>query len=71
VLVQDRGMVCAERTMGWEIVLDAHVETARCVGHEESNFGPFGDSVIVGPFGDSGILMQDRCTLCTKCTIGS
>ena len=23
------------------------------------------------PFGDDVILMQDRCTVCTKCTIGS
>jgi hypothetical protein len=26
------------------------------VGHVESYFGPFGDSVTVGPFGDSGNL---------------
>jgi hypothetical protein len=26
------------------------------VGHVESHFGPFEDSVIVGPFGDSGNL---------------
>jgi hypothetical protein len=24
------------------------------VGHVESHFGPFGDSVTIGPFGDSG-----------------
>jgi hypothetical protein len=24
------------------------------VGHVETHFGPFGDSVTVGPFGDSG-----------------
>ena len=32
------------------------------VGHMESRFGPFRDSVI---------LMQDRCTVCTVRTIGS
>jgi hypothetical protein len=34
------------------------------VGHVESHFAPFGDSVTVGPFGD-------RCTGCAKHTIGS
>ena len=31
------------------------------------------DQVVArfGPFGDSVILMQDRCTVCTKDTIGS
>jgi hypothetical protein len=24
-----------------------------------------------GPFGDSANLMQERCTVCTACTIGS
>ena len=32
------------------------------VGHLESRFGSFGDSVSVG---------QDRCTVCGKRTIGS
>ena len=36
--------------------------TPRYVGHVESCFGPFGDSVI---------LMQDRYTVCTEDTIGS
>ena len=31
------------------------------MGYVEARFGPFGDSVI---------LMQDRCTVCTECTIG-
>jgi hypothetical protein len=29
VLVQDRGTVCAERTIGFEIILGAHVGTPR------------------------------------------
>ena len=32
------------------------------MGYVEARFGPFGDSVI---------LMQDRCTVCAKRTIGS
>jgi hypothetical protein len=32
------------------------------MGHQESRFGLFGDVVSVG---------QDRCTICTKHTIGS
>jgi hypothetical protein len=32
------------------------------VGHVESRFGPFGDSVVS---------VQDRCRICTKCTMGS
>ena len=32
------------------------------MGHVESHFGPFGDSVSVG---------EDRYTVCTKCTIDS
>ena len=42
VLVQDRCMVCAERTIGSKIVLDAPD-----VGHVESHFFLFGDSVSV------------------------
>ena len=48
VLVQDRCTVCAERTIGSKIVLDAPDGTPRCVGLVESRFGPFGDSVCVG-----------------------
>ena len=48
VLVQERCMVCAERTTGSKIVLDAPDGTPRCVGLVESRFGPFGDSVCVG-----------------------
>ena len=40
-LTQVRRMVCAERTIGSEIILDAPVGTPRC-------FDPFGDSVSVG-----------------------
>ena len=32
------------------------------VGHVEPHFDPFGDSVSV---------VQDSCTICTECTIGS
>ena len=48
VSVQDRCMVCVEHTVGSKILLDAPDGTPRCMGHVESRFGPFGDSVCVG-----------------------
>jgi hypothetical protein len=48
VSVQDRCTVCAKRTIGLEITLDMPDGSPRCVGHVESHFGPFGDSVSVG-----------------------
>ena len=49
ILMQDRCTVCAERTIGSEIVLDAPDGLLGDVGHVESCFGLFGDSVSVGP----------------------
>jgi hypothetical protein len=40
------------------------------MGHVESYFGLFGDSVTVDLFGYSGNLTQYMCTLCAKYTIG-
>ena len=40
-------MVCTERTIGLEIVLDAPDELLANMGHVESLFGPFGDGVSV------------------------
>jgi hypothetical protein len=37
------------------------MELVSDVGRAESHFSPFGDSVL---------LVQDRCTVCTKHTIG-
>ena len=48
VLVQDRCMVCARCTIGLQIILDAPVGLLGDVGHVESHFFPFGDSVNVG-----------------------
>ena len=48
ILMQDRCLVCAERTIGSEIILDAPIELICDVGHVESHFGLFGDSVGVG-----------------------
>ena len=48
ILTQDRCAVCAERTTGSEIILDAPMELLRDVGHVESHFGLFGDSGRVG-----------------------
>ena len=48
VLVQDRCMVCARCTIGLQIVLEAPDGTPSCVGHVESRFFLFGDSVGVG-----------------------
>ena len=48
VLVQDSCTVCAERTIGSEIILDAPMELLGDVGHVEPRVDPFGDSVSVG-----------------------
>jgi hypothetical protein len=48
VLVQHRCAVCAKRTIGSEIILNAPDGSPRRVGHVESRFDPFGDSVSVG-----------------------
>jgi hypothetical protein len=48
VLMQDRCAVCAKHTIGSEIILNALNGRPRQVGHVESRFGPFGDSVTVG-----------------------
>ena len=47
-MTQDRCTVCAERTIGSEIVLDANDGTPRKWGYVESRFSPFGDGVSVG-----------------------
>ena len=48
ILTQDRCSVCAKHTIGSEIILDAPMELICDVGHVESHFGLFGDSVRVG-----------------------
>jgi hypothetical protein len=47
ILTQDRCMVCAERTIGSKIVLDALMDLLGDIGHLESYFNPFGDCVSV------------------------
>ena len=44
VSVQDRSTVCAKRTIGSEIVLDAPDGTIVDGAQVEARFGPFGDS---------------------------
>jgi len=46
-LVQDRCTVCAKRTRGSDIVLDAPDGTPWLCGTCRMSFGPFGDSVSV------------------------
>ena len=46
ILTQDWCVVCAERTIGSEIILVAPDGTP--MGHVKSHFGLFGDSVGVG-----------------------
>jgi hypothetical protein len=48
ILIQDRCTVCTERTISSEIILDAPMELLDDVGHVESPFGLFGDSVSFG-----------------------
>ena len=47
VMTQDRCTVCAEFTIGSEIILDAPDGTCSDVGHVESHFDLFGDGVSV------------------------
>ena len=48
IVTQDRCTVCVERIIGSEIILDAPDRLLGDVGHVESHFFPFGDSVNVG-----------------------
>ena len=48
ILTQHRSTVCVECTVGSEIVLDNSKELLGDVGHVESHFFLFGDSVSVG-----------------------
>ena len=48
ILTQDRSMVCVERTIGLEIVLDAPMELLGDMGHVDPHFFLFGDSVSIG-----------------------
>ena len=48
ILGQDRCMVCAERTIGLQIIVDTLDGILGDMGHVESHFGLHGDSVSVG-----------------------
>jgi hypothetical protein len=48
ILVQDRCMICIERTAGSKIIWTHPMEPLGGVGHVESCSGMFGDSVRVG-----------------------
>jgi hypothetical protein len=48
ILIQDRCTVCTECTVSSEIILDALMDLLGDVGHVESLFGPFIDSVSLG-----------------------
>jgi hypothetical protein len=48
ILTQDGCAVYAKRTIGSEIVLNTPDGSPRRVGHLESRFAPFGDSVSFG-----------------------
>ena len=45
ILMQDRCMVCAERTIGSEIILAAPDGSPRDEGQLKAHFSPFRDSV--------------------------
>jgi hypothetical protein len=47
ILTQDRSTVCAEHTIGSKIILNAPMDLLGDIGHVESHFNPFGDSVSV------------------------
>ena len=48
ILMQDRYMVYGERTICLKSFWTHPIELLGDVGHVESDFGPFGDSVSVG-----------------------
>ena len=48
ILTQDRCTVCGECTIGSKIILTHPMELLGDVGHVESRFSPFEDSVSVG-----------------------
>ena len=62
VLVQDRCTVCAKRTIGSGIVLDAPDGILGDEAHVEARF--FRLEIVI-------MLTQDRCTVCAERTIGS
>ena len=47
ILTKDHCMVCVERTIGSEIVLEAPDGSPRCRGSCGISFGPFGHGVSV------------------------
>ena len=63
MLVQDRCMVCAERTIGSETVLDAPDGTPR-VTWVMWNLVSIRLEIVL-------VLVQHRCTVCVERTIGS
>ena len=61
--MQDRCMVCAEHTIGSEIILDAPDGTSKVTWVMWNLFSVHLEIVLVS--------VQDRCTVCAECTIGS
>jgi hypothetical protein len=61
VSVQDKCIVCAKRTIGLEIILDASGGTPR---RRSSSASLVCLEIVL-------ILAQDRCTVCVERTIGS
>jgi hypothetical protein len=59
VSVQDSYTVCAKRTICSEMFWMHTKELLGDMGHVESRFGL------------SGVSVQDRCMVCTNCTMGS
>jgi hypothetical protein len=62
VLLQYRCTICAERTKGSKIVLDAPDVLLGDEARVEAHLSPFAEVLI---------LTQYRCTVCAKRTIGS
>ena len=63
-LTQDRCTVCAERTIGSEIVLDIMMVLLRDEAQVDACFVLFCLEIVLS-------LMQDMCTGCAERTIGS
>jgi hypothetical protein len=60
-------MVCTIRTVSSEIILTHPIELLGDVGHVESPFGLFGDSVRLETV---PVSVHDRCMVCAIRTVG-
>ena len=64
--MQDRCMVCVKCTIGPQIILDSSMELLGDMGHVESHFFLFGDSVNVGAKSDKQVNICHFAVCCDR-----